>query len=104
MPKSLYCRLSAYLYEATRQKKYRDAAELSAHFLRTHLYNNTVVIDRMDVMRCNKTASQAQTYVTGLMIEGMSVLANTTRNATLDALYVHPLSQLQSSPQTYLSE
>ena len=81
-------RLSAYLYEETRDDKYKQVAEHTATFAKTHLFNGTVVIDHIDVHKCIRSENEARTYNSGLLIEGLSVLANVTRNVTLSRQYV----------------
>lgn len=74
--------LSAYLYEATGNSTYLDAAELSATFIISQLYQRTigaVILNSISIATCTPD----YVFVTdgsGFTIEGLSVLA--PRNST----------------------
>ncbi|VDB89421.1 unnamed protein product [Peniophora sp. CBMAI 1063] len=75
---------SAYLYEATQNTTYRDVAQLSLDFMTHHLWNGTIVYDSFDPRTCK--TSDTTTFVTfnqAWFIEGLSVMANETKNDTL---------------------
>ena len=78
----LVFRLSTYLYAATKNDTYKQAAELSAEFSKNLLFNGTVIIDRINVSNCAKVAHEAGTYLAGLAIEGLSAYVNVTGNNT----------------------
>ncbi|KAI0314523.1 hypothetical protein OF83DRAFT_1267414, partial [Amylostereum chailletii] len=78
--------LSAYLYEATLDSKYSVAAELSAKYIETHLYNGTIITDAFNVGTCVSPANDAVlTYNSGFAIEGFSVWANITKSSEWNA-------------------
>ncbi|KAJ3490789.1 hypothetical protein NLI96_g1197 [Meripilus lineatus] len=72
--------LSAYLYEATNQDQYHNAATLSAEFIKAHLYNGAIIIDSIALSDCAVVA-EAVTYNSGFFIDGLSVYANYTNNS-----------------------
>ncbi|CAL1717365.1 unnamed protein product [Somion occarium] len=74
--------LSARLFEATGNTTYQLAAQLSAWFIQSHLYDGTVIIDTFDLSNCTANLAQ-ETYNSGLVIEGLSVYVNQTNNATM---------------------
>ncbi|KAI0074074.1 hypothetical protein K474DRAFT_1710153 [Panus rudis PR-1116 ss-1] len=76
--------LSAHLYEATKDNKYGDAAELSAAFIKNHLYNGTIIMDTITLAGCANNGLSV-TYNSGFFIEGLSVYANVTGNSTWTA-------------------
>ncbi|KAI0311593.1 hypothetical protein OF83DRAFT_1177421 [Amylostereum chailletii] len=80
--------LSAYLAEATSNSTYSSAAELSAAFIRDHLFNGTVVSYDFDVKACQVSAADfVFTHDSGFAIEGYSpyihfqVLSNSLHSA-----------------------
>ncbi|CAL1699053.1 unnamed protein product [Somion occarium] len=73
--------LSAHLYEATKDEKYATAAEASAEFIRTFMYNGTIIIDTITLATC-AVSTLPVTYNSGFFIEGVSVLADVTQNTT----------------------
>lgn len=78
LPRSLtITRLSAYLYEATNQQQYYNAATLSAQFIKSQLYNGTIILDTVNVADCSLKPF-VLTYNSGFFIEGLSVYANHT--------------------------
>ncbi|KAJ3482045.1 hypothetical protein NLI96_g7246 [Meripilus lineatus] len=79
-----YLALSAYLFEATGDQKYSTAAELSAQFIKSHLSTGTYVFDRISLSNC-QVDKTVWTYSVGYFLEGLSVHANTTGNATWTA-------------------
>ncbi|KAI0314728.1 hypothetical protein OF83DRAFT_1174488 [Amylostereum chailletii] len=88
--------LSAYLAEATSNSTYTSSAELSAAFIRDHLYNGTLIWDNFDVKGCQVSdADFIFTYDSGFAIEGFSVLGNVTKNDTWTSLV--PLTHSQSA-------
>ena len=78
-------RLSARLYEATGDEKYHDAAELSAQFIKNHLYNGVIILDTLVLSDCSLQTG-ALTYNSGFTIEGISALA--TKNDSWTGLCV----------------
>lgn len=64
------------------EEKYSQAAELSAEFMKNQLFNETIIVDRIDVHECTRVNEEAVTENSGLFIEGLSVFANLTGNAT----------------------
>ncbi|KAI0781797.1 glycosyl hydrolase family 76-domain-containing protein [Abortiporus biennis] len=74
--------LSAYLYEATNQQQFSDAAELSAQFIKNQLYDGTVILDTVTLNNCavRSAATTTFTYNSGFFIQGLSVHASTTNN------------------------
>lgn len=79
--------LSAYLYEATNQDQYHNAATLSAEFIKAHLYNGAIIIDSIALSDCAVVA-EAVTYNSGFFIDGLSVYANYTNNSDWSTLCV----------------
>ena len=79
--------LSAYLFEATNQVQYDNAATLSAEFIKAHLYNGTIIVDSIALVDCTVITS-AVTYNSGFFIDGLSVYANYTNNSDWSTLYV----------------
>lgn len=69
--------LSAYLYEATQDKQYLDAAQLSANFVRNNMYNSGDLSEYMDASKCT-IGTRRYTWDAGSFLEGVSVLANIT--------------------------
>ena len=81
--------LSVYLYDATRNDTYLNAARSLQMFIQAHLYNKThgYVMDGMRPDTCTPSGPIV-TYDTALYLEGISVLANLTKNATLTEMLV----------------
>ncbi|KAJ7117073.1 hypothetical protein C8R44DRAFT_592064, partial [Mycena epipterygia] len=81
--------LSALLAEATSDPMYLEAAEQSTDFIHAHLFNiQNVVLDSISG-RANDScalASFIEPYNSGLMIEGLAILASITQNASTQAL------------------
>lgn len=69
--------LSAHLLEITKDTKYRDAAELSATFIKSQLYNGIIIADTITLGNC-EVSQLAITYNPGFFIEGLSVYADVT--------------------------
>lgn len=71
-------RLSAYLYDVTGNDTFADAASDAHAFTQAHLYNSTggYIMDGC-------AGGPVVTYDTGLYLEALSVLANSTKNSTL---------------------
>ena len=82
--------LSARLLERTGDPKYRTAVELSAQFVKSHLYNGAVILDTITLSDCQNT-NQVITYNTGYFLEGLSIYVNVTGNSTWSTLYVFAL-------------
>ncbi|KAK7688601.1 hypothetical protein QCA50_008139 [Cerrena zonata] len=77
--------LSAYLYEMTGNLAYQDSAKLAHTFTQSHLYDATrgCITDNYNIQQCQTQNDWAFTYDTGLYLEGLSVLANTTKDSGL---------------------
>ncbi|KAJ3489917.1 hypothetical protein NLI96_g1806 [Meripilus lineatus] len=71
--------LSAHLSELTGNTTYRDAAELSATFIKNNLYNGTVILDSIDLQSCNVTTDTLSSD-SGFYIEGLTIHANLTQS------------------------
>ncbi|KAJ7201221.1 hypothetical protein C8J57DRAFT_1660506 [Mycena rebaudengoi] len=79
--------LSALLAEATSDQKYLDAARESADFIHAHLYNvGKVIQDSIAADDCSTTPEVSMPYNSGLTIEGLSILASITKDASTLAL------------------
>ncbi|KAJ7266288.1 hypothetical protein C8J57DRAFT_1068922, partial [Mycena rebaudengoi] len=81
--------LSALLAEATSDQMYLDAARESADFIHAHLYNpGNVIQDSISAAQgeCRTTPNVIMPYNSGLTIEGLSILASITKNASTLAL------------------
>ena len=80
MGSSIHTRLSAYLYEFTRNETYRDAASSAQRFLHSHLVDSKtgLVRDLIDLENYGYGNNLLLTYNTGLYLEGLTVLANVT--------------------------
>jgi len=75
----LYVTLSAFLAEITRDEKYKNAAILSADWIKAHNVKNNVVLDTVYAHDCSRSPSSwIFTYNSGKFIEGLSVLADVT--------------------------
>ena len=85
-------RLSAYLAEATKETKYKNAAIRSAKWIKAHMISpNNVVLDSLNGASCARSASSwIFTYNSGKVIEGLSVLHDITKDAQWDKLSVVP--------------
>ncbi|KAI0090053.1 hypothetical protein BDY19DRAFT_992295 [Irpex rosettiformis] len=68
--------LSAYLYEQTQNVQYLSAAELSASFVTTVLYDGNAIRDGITLGTCD-TVNDFWTSNSGVVIEGLSILAST---------------------------
>ena len=79
------------MYEAVKPENttYLAAAQTSQTFIQAHLYNQTggYVIDGTGPDTC-ESGGPIVTYDTALYLEGISVLANLTKNATLTEMLV----------------
>lgn len=84
-----FSRLSARLFEATLEPQYQAAAELSAAFIQSQLYNGAVIMDTITVATCHRSTILV-TYNSGFAIEGLSVLAS--KNVSWTPLLVFSLS------------
>jgi hypothetical protein len=82
--------LSALLAEATPDPMYLQAANESADFIRSHLYNfrgivqETITVDVNDALACQVV--NLYPISSGLMIEGLSILASITNSASTEKL------------------
>ncbi|KAI0029035.1 Six-hairpin glycosidase-like protein [Vararia minispora EC-137] len=84
-----FMELSAYLYEGTKNQTYLDIAQLTAEFMRNHMYNGTIILDTFDVTVCGGPDTGEPgvfTYNEAFYIEGLAVLANVTGNSTWTSL------------------
>ncbi|KAJ3481420.1 hypothetical protein NLI96_g7677 [Meripilus lineatus] len=79
--------LSAYLFEATSDSKYADAAELALNFIKLHLYNGTMIHEGITFSGAGSPDDACssspffQAFILGLCFEGISVYANATGNS-----------------------
>ncbi len=83
---------SGLLAEITSNQTYLDAATLAASFIYSHLYNTTTNI-ALDTIsgRANDSCSVADfalPYDSGVFIEGLAMIANTTGDLKWQSLYV----------------
>uniref|UniRef100_A0A0W0G1L0 Glycoside hydrolase family 76 protein n=1 Tax=Moniliophthora roreri TaxID=221103 RepID=A0A0W0G1L0_MONRR len=87
----LYLTLSAYLAEITGDKKYQDAAILSANWIKNHNINSdNIVLDTVNGHDCSRSpADWLFTYNSGKYVEGLSVLASITGDAQWTSLYTN---------------
>ncbi|KAG7093369.1 hypothetical protein E1B28_007051 [Marasmius oreades] len=87
----LYLTLSAYLAEITNDAKYKNAAILSAQWIKAHNINsNNIVLDTVNGHDCSRSpANWLFTYNSGKYIEGLSVLAAITGDAQWTSLYTN---------------
>ncbi len=82
---NIQSRLSAHLLELTSDPKYAPVAELTAQFIRSHLYNGTIVLDVIDLSTCH-AFDYVLTYDSGFFIEGLAVYASVTRSSSWSSL------------------
>ncbi|KAJ7131248.1 hypothetical protein C8R44DRAFT_563228, partial [Mycena epipterygia] len=79
--------LSALLADATSDSMYLQAAVESADFIHSHLYGieniveNYISASNVNNNECNVTSSTTPTN-TGLMIEGLAILASITNDTS----------------------
>ena len=78
-------RLSAYLLQTSKNQTYEEWDRLSHTFIQSHLYNETrgCIMDNYSLSQCQPGNDWAFTYDTGLYLEGLTVLANTTNDSSL---------------------
>ncbi|KAF8160009.1 endo-1,6-alpha-mannosidase [Crassisporium funariophilum] len=78
----LYVTLSAYLAETTGQAKYKDAAILSAKWIRAQNINGgNIVLDSVSGANCARSpATWIFTYNSGKFVEGLAVLFDVTKD------------------------
>ncbi|KAI0770847.1 hypothetical protein BC629DRAFT_779596 [Irpex lacteus] len=69
-----YMALSAHLHEETSDPQYLSTAQLSADFIKNHLYNGVIIEDGIDLATC-VTSNAPFTYDSGLTIDGLSAIA-----------------------------
>ena len=60
-------------------------AELSAQFIRSQLYNGTIILDTISISDCSMQP-KVVSYNTGLFLEGLSIYADITNNTSWVAL------------------
>lgn len=83
--------LSVYLFEATSNMTYLNAAKLSHQFMESNLYNNNtgITMDIFSVASCSVANPNAIfSYNTAFHLEGVSALANASRDPVLAELWV----------------
>lgn len=78
-------RLSAHLLELTLESRYASVAELTAQFIRSHLFNGTIVLDMIDLPTC-RGFDTTLTYDSGFAIEGLGVYASVTKDPMWSSL------------------
>ncbi|KZV75883.1 hypothetical protein PENSPDRAFT_14787 [Peniophora sp. CONT] len=92
--------VSAYLYEATSNATYLSAAQLSLDFMLNYLWNGTIVYDSFVTDSCSiPTKSAVLSYDQAWFIEGLSVMANITKNDTLTALLLKAVPSVITVPK-----
>ena len=86
----LFLTLSAYLAQATGQSQYTNAAIAAANWIRNANTNaNNIVLDTIHARDCSRSAaSWLFTYNSGKYIEGTSVLASVTGDASWTTRWV----------------
>ncbi|VDB95869.1 unnamed protein product [Peniophora sp. CBMAI 1063] len=94
--------LSAYLFEATNETVYSEAAQLSVDFMIHHLWNGTIVYDMFNLNTCTPHPNPLTVNQAGF-IEGLAVWANVTKNATLTSLLEEVVSSTTTFPVWSLS-
>lgn len=68
--------------EFTKDAKYKNAAILSANWIKAHNIKNNIVLDSVNSHDCSRSPSDwIFTYNTGKYVEGLSVLADVTKDA-----------------------
>lgn len=84
-------RLSAYLYEATNNQTYLEAASLSQKFIQAHLTDasTSCIKDLIFLNDCSYPNNFIVTYNTGLYLEGITVLGHTINDTNLIHVYVN---------------
>ncbi|KAK2465476.1 hypothetical protein APHAL10511_002368 [Amanita phalloides] len=80
--------LSAYLAEITGNRKYTNAAILSANWIKNlNLNSNHIVLDTVNGAHCSRSPSTwLFTYNSGKYVEGLSVLASVTKDPSWTSL------------------
>lgn len=83
-------RISAFLAEITGDSKYTNAALLSAKWIEAHNINaDHIVLDTVNGHDCTRSpATWLFTYNSGKYVEGLSVLADVTRDSHWTTLSV----------------
>ncbi|KZV77392.1 hypothetical protein PENSPDRAFT_747118 [Peniophora sp. CONT] len=81
---SPFMALSAYLFEATGNTTYKDAARLSLQFIKNQLWNGTIVYDTIRLSDCVIDTGTILTYNQAWLIEGLSVYANVTKDLQMN--------------------
>ncbi|VDB95868.1 unnamed protein product [Peniophora sp. CBMAI 1063] len=89
--------LSAYLFEATNQSYFSDAAQLSMDFMIRHMWNGAFVVDTFRLRDCSLDPKPCTLDQAGF-VEGLSVWANITQNATLTSLLRDVVSNVTTYP------
>lgn len=82
---NLVFRLTAYLFEITQNLTYYDTAVLTAAFVKTQLYDGTVVNDGIILEHCDPDRLSL-TYNSGYFIEGLAVYSNVTQSPDWNTL------------------
>ncbi|PBK86128.1 hypothetical protein ARMGADRAFT_941037, partial [Armillaria gallica] len=84
--------VSALLAEATSNKTYLNAAIESASFIQSHLLNPSyIVVDYLSSQSNESCSVYSMAYSSddsGIFIEGLSILADITRNTSTETMYV----------------
>jgi hypothetical protein len=76
------------LAEITKDAKYKNAAILSANWIKAHNMNGNIVLDSVNGHDCSRSPSTwLFTYNSGKFIEGLSVLADVTGDAQWRTLW-----------------
>lgn len=69
--------LSALLFEATGNQIYGNAMNNAFEFVRAHLFDGQIIIDRIDLSTCTVTVGD-QSAGCGFVIESLSIYLNKT--------------------------
>ncbi|KAF7317604.1 Glycoside hydrolase family 76 protein [Mycena kentingensis (nom. inval.)] len=94
----LYMTLSAFLADTTGDAKYRNAAILSANWIKNHQINpNGIILDTVNADCTTTPANWLFTYNSGKFIEGLSVLGAITGDASWTNLMINTLNSAVKS-------
>ncbi|RDB23898.1 hypothetical protein Hypma_008896 [Hypsizygus marmoreus] len=89
----LYITVSAFLAEITKDARYKNAAILSANWVKAHNLNGNIVLDSVNAHDCSRSPSTwLFTYNSGKYIEGLSVLADVTGDSQWRTMMVNILA------------
>ncbi|KAG2341871.1 endo-1,6-alpha-mannosidase [Suillus weaverae] len=96
----LYIVLSAHLAATTRNSTYTHAAILSATFIKaTNMNSGDLVLDTINAQDCTRSSSSwLFTYNSGKYIEGLSVLAFVTGDASWTSLMMEVVAAATKAP------